>query len=520
MKKLNKVLAILCTSAIAVSGVAAFTACGGDGGHDHNAHLTYVSDGATQHHGECSEDDYKTEKENHTWGTNNKCTKCGEDKPAEVSLTLDKTTASVEVGETVTITATVTGSTAAVEATSGTPANATVTVNGKIVTVTGVKEGTSVITVSCGGASKTCTVTVTKAEVKLEVQEIAILEDGYNEASIYEDIRELQIDVDYTGKGTLTCNIDEQIATATYADGKVTLTAVKAGKTELVLSDGELEAKCVVEVATYGLKYGPFNAAEDGDPVYEMRVQDGEHRTSTDVYIPGYYMDENEGIYLPVTQILGGVKNSSGGIEGNGGFQGSNVVTVYLGENMTNIGHNAFKDCKALISVNGGGALKNIGYYAFNGCSVLETIDMGENPVLEEIGWVAFSGCNFKEFTVPASVKVLGYNAFNGCSSLVTVRILGEIKEIATTTFLQCTKLENLWIPASVTSIAKDAIGTFSGAFENLNVFYSGTQEQFNNITFTDTVNGWDFSSGSLANANITYNANFAELLEAEKNPS
>ncbi len=38
MKKLNKVLAILCTSAIAVSGVAAFTACGGDGGHDHNAH--------------------------------------------------------------------------------------------------------------------------------------------------------------------------------------------------------------------------------------------------------------------------------------------------------------------------------------------------------------------------------------------------------------------------------------------------------------------------------------------------
>lgn len=47
MKKLNKVLAILCTSAIAVSGVAAFTACGGDGGHDHNAHLTYVSDGAT-----------------------------------------------------------------------------------------------------------------------------------------------------------------------------------------------------------------------------------------------------------------------------------------------------------------------------------------------------------------------------------------------------------------------------------------------------------------------------------------
>lgn len=187
---------------------------------------------------------------------------------------------------------------------------------------------------------------------------------------------------------------------------------------------------------------------------------------------------------------------------------------------MTNIGHNAFKDCKALISVNGGGALKNIGYYAFNGCSVLETIDMGENPVLEEIGWVAFSGCNFKEFTVPASVKVLGYNAFNGCSSLVTVRILGEIKEIATTTFLQCTKLENLWIPASVTSIAKDAIGTFSGSFENLNVFYSGTQEQFNNITFTDTVNGWDFSSGSLANANITYNANFAELLETEKNPS
>lgn len=79
------------------------------------------------------------------------------------AVTVNPTTASVEVGKTVKLVATTTPANYAVTWTSGTPANATVDQTGN---VTGVKAGTSVITVAdkaTGEVKATATVTVTAA---------------------------------------------------------------------------------------------------------------------------------------------------------------------------------------------------------------------------------------------------------------------------------------------------------------------------------------------------------------------
>lgn len=499
MKKLNKVLAILCTGAIAVSGIAAFSACGG--GHDHNAHLTYVSDGATQHHGECTEDDYKTEKENHTWGANNKCTKCGEDKPAEVNVTLDKSTASVEVGKAVTINVTVTGSTAAVTATSGTPANATVSVNGKVVTVTGVKAGTSVITVSCGGVSKTCTVTVTApAEASLSHERAVLEDDG--------DLKTFEITVK-NAEGAVTADTaDHEVATAAYASGKVTLTAVGTGKTELTVSVGGKELKCPVEVATYGLTYGAIDGAY-------MTVADGENRTSQNIYIPGYWEDPDDGL-LPVTHVAeNGFKDKTG------------ISTVYTGDNVTDIDASGF-EASSIATLNVGSSVKLIGNKAFNNCASLVNVNFTEDSQLAEIGQNGFLGTGIVSITLPKTMIKTNSSMFNNCANLETVRFLGDITVIFGGTFQGCLKLKEVWIPKTVTSIqgtafymANPDIGWDDKVPEHAcAIYYQGTESEWEAINIDNkgaAGNKW-LTTSTNSNLTMHYEQDFDALLEAEKN--
>lgn len=91
----------------------------------------------------------------------------GSDTPSDASLTLDKSVATVQVGQTVTITATVSPSTGVATFTSGNAAIATVTASGNVATVTGVAAGTAYITASYGGINRICAVTVQAAPAAL-----------------------------------------------------------------------------------------------------------------------------------------------------------------------------------------------------------------------------------------------------------------------------------------------------------------------------------------------------------------
>ena len=130
---------------------------------------------------------------------------------------------------------------------------------------------------------------------------------------------------------------------------------------------------------------------------------------------------------------------------------------VTLPDNLTSIGHSAFRDCSGLI---GGLTIPNsvitIGDYAFYNCSgFMGLLTIGES--VETIGNYAFYNCrNFTgSIVIPNSVVTIGNYAFYGSTAYWGTLTLGEnVRTIGSYAFYGCNGLVgDLVIPNSVTTI-------------------------------------------------------------------
>lgn len=83
--------------------------------------------------------------------------------------------------------------------------------------------------------------------------------------------------------------------------------------------------------------------------------------------------------------------------------------------------------------------------------SWINDIKLSENCVF--IGECAFAQCDFKEITVPLSVKHLGQRAFEACTKLEKVSVKAELKKFFYSTFGYCSKLKTAELPDSLNSI-------------------------------------------------------------------
>ena len=173
--------------------------------------------------------------------------RCG-DKTAECavtvtvptgSVTLDKTTLSLAVGETAQLTATVKPDDATDKNVTWTSSDESVAkvVNGK---VTAVKSGKATITAKCGGKTAECAVIVTVPTGSVTLDKtslsLAVGETVQLTATVKPD--------DATDKNVTWTSSDEFVAKVD--NGKVT--AVKAGKSTIIAKCGGLTAECVVIV--------------------------------------------------------------------------------------------------------------------------------------------------------------------------------------------------------------------------------------------------------------------------------
>ena len=155
------------------------------------------------------------------------------------SVTLDKTSLSLAVGETVQLTATVKPDDATDKNVTWTSSDESVAkvVNGK---VTAVKSGKATITAKCGGKTAECAVTVTVPVTSLTLDRttlsLAVGETAQLTATVKPD--------DATDKNVSWTSSDEFVAKVD--NGKVT--AVKAGKSTIIAKCGGLTAECVVIV--------------------------------------------------------------------------------------------------------------------------------------------------------------------------------------------------------------------------------------------------------------------------------
>ena len=106
----------------------------------------------------------------------------------------------------------------------------------------------------------------------------------------------------------------------------------------------------------------------------------------------------------------------------DGAFKYCKFTTVKLPSAVTEIGFNAFGDCKALTTVTFGNAVTKIADFAFMKCRSLTSVIIPDT--VTEIGQEVFTLCEALNFVaLGASVTTIGDEAFSDCPALTAIHI-------------------------------------------------------------------------------------------------
>lgn len=134
--------------------------------------------------------------------------------------------------------------------------------------------------------------------------------------------------------------------------------------------------------------------------------------------------------------------------------------TLVIPADVTEIAREAFKNCKDLQAVDFSSCtrLTKIGAEAFFGCTGLKSLSLPAS--LRTLEYSVFFGCTGINETVvlPANLETIGAATFYECSSVdgFVFSQCKHLSSIGSLTFGRCTKITEIDLPASVTSIAGD----------------------------------------------------------------
>lgn len=151
-----------------------------------------------------------------------------------------------------------------------------------------------------------------------------------------------------------------------------------------------------------------------------------------------------------------------------------NLTSAPIPNSVTIIGDQAFADCSSLTSMIIPQSVETIGNSIFEGCSSLSSIEFhcktigsfSGLPITEviigeevtSIGKNAFKECkDLTSVTIPNTVTSIGESAFYGCSRLTDLEIPSSVTSVGYSAFEKCTSLTSIFIPSTVTSIGGKA---------------------------------------------------------------
>lgn len=205
--------------------------------------------------------------------------------------------------------------------------------------------------------------------------------------------------------------------------------------------------------------------------------------TDTEIAIPSTYNN------LPVKEI--GLLAFS---------QNYDLQSVFIPNSITKIGDYAFDSCTSLSNVifeqnsqldtigmygfcsiaitqiTIPASVTEIGFVAFDSCTSLQTVTFEEGSKLKTINTQAFAATAITSIIIPASVTYI--DAFNKCYELETVIFEqgSKLQTIGSATFVECTNLKSIVIPASVTTIIADDNypDPFHNCFSLSTIYYGG----------------------------------------------
>lgn len=343
--------------------------------------------------------------------------------------------------------------------------------------VTAVSEGNAVITVSAGGKSATCTITVMKDVIEVESVEVSPATLVFEEIGETYQLTANVIPADATDAAIEWISSDEAVVTVTeeglvtaMANGNATVTAVAGGKS----------AACEVTVSISIVEIEGDKAVFDltgatNEQVKES-VADAAANGVTQFVFEGDYaaldLENNnplDGISIESVDLSGvtGWPSVDGkpGIPAKAFYKQTLLQEIILPQEVETIGEYAFYKCTALKKAIAPGA-KTLVDFSFQSCNALESVNM---PQVESIGRCVFYQTALKEVDFPKTTFIDGMS-FYECKSLVKVNMpelttLGEAtfeyvqKRTGTSMFYGCTALESISLPKAV--VIGD--GAFSG---------------------------------------------------------
>ena len=377
------------------------------------------------------------------------------------SITLDKTTLSLAVGESATLTATVKPDDATDKTVTWSSSDESVVKvdNGK---VTAIKSGKATVTAKCGGKTAECVVTVTVPVSSITLDKttlsLAIGESATLIATVKPD--------DATDKTVVWSSSDESIAKVD--NGKVM--ALKIGFAIVTATAANFSVSCNVTVthpyniiyytSTDGNIVKPFNESAFGANIISNEYNDGlgkivfdspvmrignnafyECKTLRSMTIPESVISIGDNAYY-YCSALGNVRLSDATLTiGKRAFYKCGNLNIKLTNKITSIGDEAFRYAFRNTIIEIPASVKQIGESAFSFSGISKII---LNDGLVSIGDDAFWASDLSEIAIPNTVTSIGFRAFADCYKLRSeINIPGSVSNNTSVKIYRTKKLNN-----------------------------------------------------------------------------
>ena len=132
-------------------------------------------------------------------------------------------------------------------------------------------------------------------------------------------------------------------------------------------------------------------------------------------------------------------------------FKESDISSIIIPNNIKEVRHSAFRDCKNLKSVDIQSNDIQWSSYVFSGCSSLDTIDLNK---IKHFPYYMFENTGLKNIVVNTSVEDFG--TFRNCLKLETVELNSNQTDLGSYTFAGCSRLKKVKLSDTIDKLGND----------------------------------------------------------------